>query len=253
MADLRDFGFATRRTVPHDFTTKIFAEIGLDRYVVAASVLGDVYLAWSAHGVSAVRLAGDEAAFEAWYRERFDCNCVPALEDDEIASAARAKLGGEDAEVPIDLRSCSDFEQRVLRKASEIGRGHARPYGWLARELGAPDAKRAVGNALASNPVPLLIPCHRVIRADNTSGNYVFGSEAKQRLLEREGLDFEALAAYSRRGFRYVGCERGWFCLPTCGDVLSELDDGAHFGLRDLDDAHAHGLRPCGICRPVAA
>ena len=65
MADLRDFGSATRRVVPPQFSANIFAEIGLDRYVVATSALGDVYLAWSARGVSAVRLAGDEAAFEA--------------------------------------------------------------------------------------------------------------------------------------------------------------------------------------------
>jgi len=253
MADLRAFGSATRRVVPQDFTAKIFAEIGLDRYIVATSTLGDVYLAWSARGVSAVRLAGDDTAFEAWYRERFNCNCVPALEDDEIASAARAKLEDHDVEVPLDLRACSEFEQRVLRKASEIGRGHARPYAWLAREVGAPDAKRAVGNALGSNPVPLLVPCHRVIRADCAVGGYVFGSDAKRRLLEREGLDLAAIDEIVRRGFRYIACEKGWFCLPTCGDVASQFEDGAHYGLRDLADAHAHGLRPCGICRPEAA
>jgi O-6-methylguanine DNA methyltransferase len=258
MADLRDFGAATRRAVPLDFTAKIFAGIGLDRYVVATSALGDVYLAWSLRGVSAVRLAGDEAAFEAWYRARFDCNCVPALEDDEISSAARAKLWGQGVKVPIDLRSCSEFEQRVLRAANSIGRGHARPYGWLAREVGAPDASRAVGNALGSNPVPLLIPCHRVIGADNTAGGYVFGGEAKRKLLEHEGVDFGALAEVARRGFRYVGSEDGTFCLPTCGGPCGVVachldDDSGYFGLHSLEEAHSHGLVPCPTCRPVAA
>ena len=141
----------------------------------------------------------------------------------------------------------------MLRGASEIRRGDARPYAWLARECGAPDTKRAVGNALGSNPVPLLIPCHRVIRSDNTAGGYVFGSEAKRKLLEHEGIDFDALAACTRRGYRYIANVAGWFCLPTCGGVACELDDGKHYGLRDLDDAHAHGLRPCNICRPAAA
>ncbi|HEV3086275.1 MAG TPA: methylated-DNA--[protein]-cysteine S-methyltransferase [Candidatus Elarobacter sp.] len=258
MADLHDYGAATRRSVASDFTTKIFVGIGLDRYAEATSALGEVYVAWSARGVSAVRLAGDEAAFEAWYRERFACGCVPAVEDDEIVAAARAKLWGQDVEVPLDLRACSEFEQRVLRRASEIGHGHARSYGWLAREAGAPEAKRAVGNALGANPVPLLIPCHRVIRADNSVGGYVFGSEAKRKLLEREGVDFAALAEVARRGFRYIGCDDGSFCLPTCGGpcglVAQHLDDDSgYFGLHSLEEAHAHGLVPCKQCRPVAA
>ncbi|HEY0395579.1 MAG TPA: methylated-DNA--[protein]-cysteine S-methyltransferase [Candidatus Elarobacter sp.] len=256
--NLREFREATRRAISPDFTAKVFAGCGLDRYVTATSALGDVYVAWNDCGVTAVRLAGDEVGFEAWYRERFDCNCVPALEDDEIASAARAKLWGQDVEVPIDLRSCSEFEQRVLRAASAIGRGHARPYGWLAREAGAPEAKRAVGNALGANPVPLLIPCHRVIRADNSVGGYVFGSEAKRKLLEREGVDFAALAEVARRGFRYIGCDDGSFCLPTCGGpcglVAQHLDDeSGYFGLHTLEEAHAHGLVPCTLCRPIAA
>jgi O-6-methylguanine DNA methyltransferase len=256
--NLRDYGAATRARVAPDFTAKVFARIGLDRYVTAPSALGDVFVAWNAIGVSAVRLAVDANAFEEWYGERFERCCVPAAEDDSISSAARAKLWGQDVEVPVDLRECSPFEQRVLRKAAEIGRGHARPYGWLAREIGSADAMRPVGNALGRNPVPLLIPCHRVIRADNGVGGYVFGSEAKRKLLEREGVDFAALAEVARRGFRYIGCDDGSFCLPTCGGpcglVAQHLDDDSgYFGLHSLEEAHAHGLVPCGQCRPVAA
>ncbi|HTD33453.1 MAG TPA: methylated-DNA--[protein]-cysteine S-methyltransferase [Candidatus Elarobacter sp.] len=236
-----------------DFTTKICARIGLDRYVTAESVLGDVYVAWSADGVSAVRRSGDERGFEAWYAERFGRRCVPAIEDDTIAGAARAKLRGEDAEVPVDLHECSDFERRVLRKAAEIARGTARPYGWLAREIGAPDATRAVGNALGRNPVPLLIPCHRVVRSDYSVGGYVFGGEAKRALLEREGLNFGAIGDVVRRGFRYVGCDDGYFCLPTCGDIAGRLGEPGYMGLHSVDEAHAHGLRPCKTCRPIAA
>jgi O-6-methylguanine DNA methyltransferase len=236
-----------------DFTTKICAQIGLDRYVTAESALGEVYVAWSADGVSAVRPSGDEHGFEAWYAERFGRRCVPAIEDDTIATAARAKLRGEDADVPVDLHECSDFERRVLRKAAEIKRGGARPYGWLAREIGAPDATRAVGNALGRNPVPLLIPCHRVVRGDYSAGGYVFGGEAKRALLEREGLNFGAIGDVVRRGFRYVGCDEGYFCLPSCGDIAGHLGEPGYMGLRSVDEAHAHGLRPCKTCRPIAA
>ena len=239
--------------VSPDFTAKVFAECGLDRYTHAASALGEMFVAWSAAGVSAVRVAGDGQAFEAWYAERFARCCVPAVEIDPVAQAARARLGGEDVDVPVDLRDCSPFEQRVLRKAAEIGRGNARPYRWVARELGAPDASRAVGNALARNPVPLLIPCHRVIRTDFTTGGYVFGGERKRKLLEDEGLDFAAIESVTRRGFRYVGCEDGTFCLPTCGGVAKQIDDPGYVGLRSAEDAHAHGLVPCTMCRPIAA
>ena len=252
--NLRDYAAATRSRVAPDFTANVFAGIGLDRYVVAPSALGDVFVAWSAAGVAAVRLAGDAPAFEAWYGERFTRCCVPAVEDDPISSAARAKLWGQDVEVPLDLRECSPFEQRVLEKASEIKRGHARPYGWLAREIGSAGATRPVGNALGRNPVPLLIPCHRVIRTDCSVGGYVFGSDAKRRLLEREGVDFAALDAVERRGIRYIGCEEdGTFCLPTCGDIATRVDRSGYCGLHSAEDALAHGLQPCEQCRPVAA
>ena len=239
--------------VSPDFTAKVFAGCGLDRYISAPSALGDVFVVWNATGVSAVRMADDERAFEAWYGERFARRCVPAVEIDPIAGAARARLQGDDVDVPMDLRDCSPFEQRVLRKAAEIRRGSARPYRWLAREVGAPEASRAVGNALGRNPVPLLIPCHRIIRTDFTTGGYVFGSDAKRRLLEDEGLDFAAIASVTRRGFRYIGCEDGSFCLPTCGNVATQIDEPGYVGLRSLEDAHAHGLTPCGQCRPIAA
>jgi O-6-methylguanine DNA methyltransferase len=239
--------------VSPDFTTAVCARIGLDRYITAESALGGVYVAWSANGVSAVRPSGDEEAFEAWYAERFTRRCVPAVEDDTIASAARTKLRGENADVPVDLRECSEFEQRVLRKVAEISSGAARPYGWVAREIGSPGATRAVGNALGRNPVPLLIPCHRVVRTDYSAGGYVFGGDAKRALLEREGLNFTAIGEVVRRGFRYVGCDKGYFCLPTCGDIACRLGEPGYLGLHDLDEAHAHGLRPCGVCRPIAA
>ena len=250
MRDARDAG---QRDVSPDFTAKVFAGCGLDRYTNAASALGDVFVAWSAAGVSAVRVASDEQAFEAWYGERFARRCVPAVEIDPIAEAARAALHGDDVDVPVDLRDCSPFERRVLHKAAEIRRGSARPYRWVARELGAPDASRAVGNALGRNPVPLLIPCHRVIRTDFTTGGYVFGSDAKRKLLEDEGLDFDAIETVTRRGFRYVGCDDGTFCLPTCGGVARQIDDPGYVGLRNAEEAHAHGLVPCTQCRPIAA
>jgi O-6-methylguanine DNA methyltransferase len=80
-----------------------------------------------------------------------------------------------------------------LIKAREIPAGQVRPYGWIASEIGRPKAVRAVGTALGRNPVPLLIPCHRVVRTDGRVGDYAFGPPAKRALLAAEGLDPDAL------------------------------------------------------------
>jgi O-6-methylguanine DNA methyltransferase len=251
--NLREFREATRPVISPDFTAKVFAGCGLDRYVTATSALGDVYVAWNDCGVTAVRRAGDGEAFEVWYAERFGRRVVAAVEDDPTSTAARAKLRGEDVSVALDLGACSPFEQRVLRKAAEIAAGNARPYAWIARELGVPDAARAVGNALGRNPVPLLIPCHRVVRTDYSVGGYVFGGDAKRALLESEGMDLGAVEAVARRGIRYIGCDDGTFCLPTCGDVATHITEAGYVGLHTLEEAHAHGLVPCTACRPIAA
>lgn len=251
---LLDYADRTERTASRGFTTNVFAGIGLDRYARAASELGEVYIAWNARGVSAVRTAAGDAAFEAWFGERFERRAVRALEeDDPTLDCARQNLGGKGVDVPLDLAACSPFEAAVLKATSYITRGNARSYGWLARELHAAQASRAVGKALGRNPVPLLIPCHRVIRADNAVGGYVFGSDVKRRLLEAEGVDFEAVEGVARRGFRYVACSDGTFCLPTCGDVARRIDMPGYLGLHSAHEAHARGLEPCSTCRPVAA
>ena len=250
---LAEFAARTRCEADTDFTAQVFGRIAIDRYATAPSAIGDVYVAWTALGASGLRLAGSDGEFEAWYAKRFGRRAVRALERDDIMNAAAARLRGEDVRVPLDLSALSPFEAAVLRKAAEIPRGDARPYWWVARELETPAAMRAVGNALGRNPVPLLVPCHRVIRADMRTGEYVFGAAAKQHLLEDEGVDLAAVDRVTRRGFRYVGCADGFFCLPTCGTVACKVDNPGYLGLHSAHDAVAHGLQPCPTCRPIAA
>jgi O-6-methylguanine DNA methyltransferase len=252
-ANLRRYADATRSTVAPTFTAAVFEKIGLDRYVRAWSPIGEVFVAWNEVGVCAVRRAGDDEEFERWYGERFARRCVPAFEEDPVSLAARERLRTGEGDVPLDLRSCSPFERRVLERAAQIGEGHARPYALIAGELGDPHATRAVGNALGRNPVPLLIPCHRVVRADYRVGGYVFGSAAKRALLEHEGLDLEAVHDVIRHGFRYIGLSDRWFCLPTCGDIATRWKAPNHRGIHSLEEARACGLKPCGLCRPIAA
>jgi methylated-DNA-[protein]-cysteine S-methyltransferase len=92
-----------------------------------------------------------------------------------------------DFDLPLDLRLARGFRRAVLEHLPEVGYGRTVSYAQLAAEVGNPRAVRAVGTACATNPLPLVIPCHRVVRSDGTPGEYVGGAEIKRRLLDLEG------------------------------------------------------------------
>ncbi len=96
-----------------------------------------------------------------------------------LAERTAAALAGEKIEVPVDLSETTPFQRRVLEVVAGIPRGEVRPYAWVAREAGSPKASRAVGSVMANNPVPLLVPCHRVVRNDGRTGQYAFGAGKK--------------------------------------------------------------------------
>lgn len=85
------------------------------------------------------------------------------------------------------ISSCPAFQQKVLRAVSAIPRSEVRTYKFIAKQIGNPKAARAVGRALATNPFPLIIPCHRVIGSDGKLGGYQGGIKMKQALLREEG------------------------------------------------------------------
>jgi O-6-methylguanine DNA methyltransferase len=88
--------------------------------------------------------------------------------------------------VALDLHGLPEFQARVLAATRSVGFGRVTSYTALAAEIGAPRAPRAVGTALARNPVPILVPCHRVVRRDGTWGPYAFGPALKSALLALE-------------------------------------------------------------------
>ncbi|MBV9648376.1 MAG: methylated-DNA--[protein]-cysteine S-methyltransferase [Candidatus Eremiobacteraeota bacterium] len=87
----------------------------------------------------------------------------------------------------LDMSDLTEFERAAMRKAMEIPRGEVRSYSWIAREIGHPHAARAVGQAMARNPLALLVPCHRVVDASGALHNYGYGLEVKARILQMEG------------------------------------------------------------------
>ena len=240
---------------PTSVRPDVLVEIGLlDRYARIASPIGALTVAWNGLGVSLVDHEPDDAAFEARHLAATGRPSVPADRlPERLAAAIERRLDGDRrARIKLDLRGHSAFEQDVWRKALEIPRGEVRPYGWVAAEIGRPRAVRAVGTALGHNPVPLIVPCHRVVRTDGTIGQYSLGGpENKRTILAAEGLDPAAMEASAARGERLVGCASTHIvCWPTCRTGRHMLARNRR-PFRSLADASAAGYRPCKICRPV--
>jgi O-6-methylguanine DNA methyltransferase len=156
------------------------------RHTRLHSPVGDVWVAHGATGIRMLRLAA-EADFLADLHHRLGRPSEPAAEAPAGTQDALDRLDGSG--LTYDLSELGAFEQDVLAAAATIPRGEARPYAWVAQEIGRPKAVRAVGSALGRNPVPLLIPCHRVVRADWSAGDYIFGRAVKAELLAREGFE----------------------------------------------------------------
>ena len=159
----------------------------VDGWVRAPSPLGEVYAVAGAGGVRLVRTAahaGDLEVFLEDYRTRHGRPVRPATRPPRGLLPALRGSGGPPE---LDLTDVGDFARKVLAATARIPAGQIRPYGWVAREAGHPTAVRAVGTALARNPVPLLIPCHRVVRGDGGLGQYLSGAGDKATLLAGEG------------------------------------------------------------------
>jgi len=115
-------------------------------------------------------------------------------EIDKIAYSIKAYLEGENVKFSLnalDLSQCTKFQQSVLRAQHAIPRGCVSTYGLIAAHVGAPGGARAVGNVMAGNPFPLIVPCHRAVLSNLSLGGFQSGNEMKRALLEKEGVKFD--------------------------------------------------------------
>lgn len=178
LADLRALGAVK---APPALLDGVLTQVGLtDQYGSLETPLGPVFVAWNRLGVSAVMKSATADEFERRFGQRFHRRPHPASQLPE-------DLGER-----FDLRSVTEFERAVLLKAREIPRGQVRTYAWIAAQIGHPAAVRAVGSALRKNPVPVLIPCHRVVRSDGYIGEYALGGgHNKRAILTAEGVRIE--------------------------------------------------------------
>jgi methylated-DNA-[protein]-cysteine S-methyltransferase len=142
--------------------------------------------------------------------------------------------------VPVDLSTVPEFDRAALDVAARIPYGEVRSYKWIAEQLGKPDAARAVGGAMAGNPVPLIVPCHRVVKTDGGLGGYSFGLVQKEALLNLEKSTTPLVGCASTKIF----CRRG--CAQE-----HRIREGGRIHFASSTDAGASGYRPCQMCRPV--
>ncbi len=244
-----------RAAAPESLLRNVLEATGhIDHYELIDGPLGPLYVAFTDRGISAV-VPQDQVED---FRSRYESDSGRMIAPGTLPARWRAsldrvlrtgKLGG----LPVDLEHLSEFQQAVLRTTAAIPPGQLRTYGWIAREIGKPGAVRAVGSALNRNPVPVIIPCHRVGRSDGSIGNYAYGPEMKHALLQHEGLDVEAVEEMASRGVALTGSDTtNIYCFPTCSHARRTTDKH-RVEFRSAAGAAAAGYRPCKVCRPLAA
>ena len=158
-------------------------------YTIIPSSMGRLLVAMTELGVCAVRMGDSDTELEKDLREEF-----PQAEINRADSVLREPVqkilnhldhNEPHLDLPLDIRSTA-FQRQVWEKLRSIPYGQTVSYGDVAKSLGKPGAVRAVGRACATNPVALVIPCHRVVREDKTLGGYRWGLDRKKKLLEHE-------------------------------------------------------------------
>lgn len=171
---------------------------------------------------------------------------------DRIGEEIRRFVAGDRTALKHDIDLSlveSDFKRRALTKLCKVPLGSVVTYQGLATAVGAPDGQRAIGNAMGSNPVPIYVPCHRVIKSDLSIGNYGGGVDRKLKLLRAEGfavgkdLRVPALAVMGHQRTHI-------YCRPDCS-AAKRANAGRWYIYADSERARTAGLRACKICHPV--
>jgi methylated-DNA-[protein]-cysteine S-methyltransferase len=167
-------------------------------YAVFETEAGFCAIGWTASGIAHFRLPDGNAAeaernmLRRWPQARRE---APPMQVAAVITAAQRYFAGEEvdfSDIALDLDGQDEFFRRVYDALRTVGYGRTTTYGALAKALGAgPEAARAVGQAMAKNPVPLIIPCHRVLAAGNKVGGFSApgGAGSKVKMLALEGVD----------------------------------------------------------------
>jgi methylated-DNA-[protein]-cysteine S-methyltransferase len=177
---------------------------GAVSYASLDSPLGTVWLAATSRGLARVSSGTDELEFTFELEREFGTTPIwdpeglePMVRQlDEYFAGNRTVF-----DVPVDLSRASEFQRAVLETVRQVPYGEVQSYGEIAFAVGNPQAARAVGGVMATNPISIVIPCHRIVRSDGTHGEYAFrtlgpsGATMKEWLLTLEARDTRARSA----------------------------------------------------------
>jgi AraC family transcriptional regulator of adaptative response/methylated-DNA-[protein]-cysteine methyltransferase len=156
------------------------------RYAVRGCALGRVLVAWTERGVCEVGFGDTDEGLLADLSQRLPQAELAAEDVPDWVDAVIERVDhGRVRDVPLDIQGTA-FQQRVWAELRRIPSGETRSYAQIAQALGEPRSSRAVARACATNPVAVLVPCHRVVRADGGLSGYRWGPERKEKLLARE-------------------------------------------------------------------
>jgi methylated-DNA-[protein]-cysteine S-methyltransferase len=179
----------------------------LYRFTEVSSVYGLIVLVWEEGGdglVKRIFLPSGEGETHAEAFPGVKRGTNGAI--DSLRRDMERFLSGEQVTLDVrlcDMDRCNRFQRRVLLAEHGIPRGWVSTYGRIADHIGAPRAARAAGTALSRNPFPIVVPCHRAVRANGALGGFRGGLEMKRRLLEGEGVDFRANGMVSMERVHY--------------------------------------------------
>ncbi|HEY7697428.1 MAG TPA: methylated-DNA--[protein]-cysteine S-methyltransferase [Vicinamibacteria bacterium] len=160
-------------------------------YTWVDAPFGAVFLARTTKGVCRVsfRRSEDELLSDLERRSLLPERAPAKLERERRQLSEYFQGKRRRFELPVDLRFTTEFQRKVLTTASRIPFGECRRYADVARSAGRPNAQRAVGNALGKNPLPIVIPCHRVVASGGGLGGYTGGLDIKRALMGIEGIE----------------------------------------------------------------
>jgi len=158
-------------------------------YCTMASPIGRLHVAAGEAGIVRIGFGGSEASFVGGLGRLGVPVVRSAAKTADVVHQLRTYFAGERRtfDVRVDLSRVTPFQRRVLMAAAGVPAGKVVSYGEIARRIGQPGGSRAVGQALGSNPIPIVIPCHRIIAAGGKIGGYGGGLARKRKLLRLEG------------------------------------------------------------------
>ena len=249
---------ALRESAPEGFAARVLQHAGIpahryDCYVRAHSPVGELYVA---HGRGVVTSAAavdwypDAIAFEDAYRARTHRSVLSGAKPPPGLS--RALRLGRDRTLCFDFRPLPDEQRAVLEATRAVPLGQLRPAAWLAREAGLPDLPpERVAAAVLANPVPVLVPVHRLCQDDGLPADCGLPAGFVRRLRAWEGVDTERVQRFVRLGARFLGSgTTRIFCYPTCAHAR-RITARHEVPFASADEAAAAGFRGCRSCRPA--